>query len=404
MKITELATEHIARFDEWAEKWVQVGLSTEPADFDRAIEAALKVYELENRNQPMIILRMGSPLGALVGRRLSLFFLRELKKMAPVHPSEDALDQILNQAWTASGHGHVGKKIRNQVMEQIRFHIRESGGEYGEAQGEEGVRREEIWDQAWKQIWEQVRWQVRWQVREQVRGPVWDQVQDQVWEQVRWHAQAKGLFWEQGFQSGATNAPYISVVSFFRDIVGLEFVNPAQELFNVAETLALSCGPVWWHENVLVISDRPEQIRRDGEGRLHNDAGPSICFRDGWSMYHWHGVAIPGDWVTGGPPSAKEALLWENMEQRQVACEMVGWKNILKELSAKVINEDDDPEIGILLEAEIPDSGKERFLKVRCGTGREFVLPVPPHVNTALEANAWTWDIEDYEYRPEVRT
>ena len=41
MKITELAPEHIARFDEWAEKWVQIGLSTEPADFDRAIEAAL---------------------------------------------------------------------------------------------------------------------------------------------------------------------------------------------------------------------------------------------------------------------------------------------------------------------------------------------------------------------------
>ena len=73
-------------------------------------------------------------------------------------------------------------------------------------------------------------------------------------------------------------------------------------------------------------------------------------------------------------------------------------------MDLKVIDEDGDPEIGTLLEADIPDSGKERFLKVRCVTGREVVLPVPPHVNTALETNAWAWDMEDYEYRPEVRT
>ena len=93
------------------------------------------------------------------------------------------------------------------------------------------------------------------------------------------------------------------------------------------------------------------------------------------------------------------------MEQRRAACAIIGWKCILEELDAKVIDEDGDPEIGILLlEAEIPDSGRERFLKVRCGTGREFVLPVSRHVQTALQANAWTWAIEDYEYRPEVRT
>jgi hypothetical protein len=107
------------------------------------------------------------------------------------------------------------------------------------------------------------------------------------------------------------------------------------------------------------------------------------------------------------PPSAKEALLWSNMEDRRIIIEHIGWLNILKELNTRVIDEDGDPEIGILLEAEIPDAvflGRERFLQVRCGTGRTFVLPVPPHVKTALEANAWTWGLEDYEYKPEVRT
>ena len=83
---------------------------------------------------------------------------------------------------------------------------------------------------------------------------------------------------------------------------------------------------------------------------------------------------------------------------------MVKWVNILKELDAKVIDEDGDPEIGTLLEADIPDSGKERFLQVRCGTGRDFVLPVPKTMRTAIEANAWTYGLDVKDFQPEVRT
>lgn len=93
-----------------------------------------------------------------------------------------------------------------------------------------------------------------------------------------------------------------------------------------------------------------------------------------------------------------------NMEQRRAACEMIGWDKILHELKAKTIDRDDDPEIGELVEVELPESGKERFLRVRCGTGRRFALCVPREMKTALEANAWTWNLKPNEYNPEVRT
>jgi hypothetical protein len=93
------------------------------------------------------------------------------------------------------------------------------------------------------------------------------------------------------------------------------------------------------------------------------------------------------------------------MEQRRAACEIVGWANILRELDSKVIDEDDDPEIGTLLECEIPDSGKERFLQVKCGTGRAFVLHVPKECYTALEAQAWMFQLDVKSFiKPEVRT
>ena len=92
-------------------------------------------------------------------------------------------------------------------------------------------------------------------------------------------------------------------------------------------------------------------------------------------------------------------------EERRAACEILGWANILRELDAKVINEDGDPEIGTLVEVDLPDIGKEKFLRVLCGTKREFALPVPPDMKTALQANAWTFgmDIKDFVV-PEVRT
>ena len=195
-----------------------------------------------------------------------------------------------------------------------------------------------------------------------------------------------------------------SWVSFLRDVCELEIKSEILEKFKVNESLVQSCGWTWWHENVLAISDRPAEIHRDQEGRLHAEKGASIVYRDGWSLYHWHGVSIPKEWVTGMPPSAKDALTWSNIEQRRAACEIVGWASILQQLNAKVIDEDGDEEIGTLLEATIPDSGKERFLSVKCGTGRSFVLPVPRDMKTAIQANAWTYGLDPKEFSPEVRT
>lgn len=77
-----------------------------------------------------------------------------------------------------------------------------------------------------------------------------------------------------------------------------------------------------------------------------------------------------------------------------------------KEFFINVMNSysDEDPQIGELLSVNLPDIGQKKFLRVTCGTGRKFALPVPPEMETALEANAWTWGLEPNQYKPEVRT
>ncbi len=158
-------------------------------------------------------------------------------------------------------------------------------------------------------------------------------------------------------------------------------------------------------EFVCFVSERPSLIKRDAEGRLHCDDGPALAFQDGEYLYHHHGVKIPEEWIKDPSSLTPEiALTWENIEQRRAAMEKLGWDKVISSLSPKTIDKDGDPQIGELLEVDLPDSPQSRFLKVLCGTGRTFYLPVPAEMKTALEANAWTYDLSPEDYTPEIRT
>jgi hypothetical protein len=395
-KVTKLTPEQIALFGEWSERWINIGLSTEPADFDKATAAALKAYELCNLKRPMVVLRMGSPYAATFGGALAWMYLREIEKVAKIpkvgaQVGDQVGDQVWAQVWDQVS-DQVGDQVGDQVWAQVWDQVRDQVGD-------------QVGDQVWAQVRAQVWAQVRAQVWVQVRDQVGDQVGDQVRAQVRdqgFVAAKDGL--NNDGASGLLWSSFAAWVSYFRDVCGWE--NPALEKFTVAEDMVKSCGWTWWHQNVLAISDRPKKINRDAEKRLHCETGPSIEYRDGWSLWHWHGVSVPRGWIEDKASlTAKTALTWENIEQRRAACEILGWAKVLSELNATVIDTDPEPHVGQLLEVELPDIGRERFLSVTCGTGRHFALPVPSSMKTALEANCWTYGIDaDRSMIPETRT
>lgn len=197
---------------------------------------------------------------------------------------------------------------------------------------------------------------------------------------------------------GSQDASWLSFYDFFQEHFGI-----VPKIRGLVET-AKTCGWIWTFDELAIITDRPTEIKFDDRGLLHNEKGPSITYKDGLEVYSWHGTRVPGKWIKEGI-SASEAITWPNIEQRRAACEIIGWAKILDELGAKIIDQDVDPEIGTLLEVDLPDIGKERFIRVQCGTKREFALPVPPTLKTALGAQAWMVGLDEEDFdSPEFRT
>ena len=53
-QITKLTAEQSARMGEWVAKWLAVGLSTVPADFDAAEQAMRNLYAITKNAQPPV--------------------------------------------------------------------------------------------------------------------------------------------------------------------------------------------------------------------------------------------------------------------------------------------------------------------------------------------------------------
>jgi len=347
-KITEITPEQEARFPEWVDKWVKVGLNTSPTDKSIGRTAALEMYDAIGYERPSVVIQMSSPYASSMGGAYAVIQMAGL---------EDGLtlDQI---------RGRIGTNIKEDIFASVAE-----------------------------------------QVSEQMKQKFSTSEKTNVKDADLFNVDITGNTVTSNFYGGAFYVSWLAFVTFLRDVMNWE--NSVLDIIPTYERLCRNAGSVWWHEDVVALSDNPLHIKFDEEERLHCEDGPAIKYADGWSLYSWHGTRVPGKWLTDtkNSLSASEAITWEDIEQRRCACEILGWAVILDELDAVTINDDGDPEIGVLLEVDLPDVGKERFLRVRCGTGRDFCLPVPPDVETALAAQSWTWGIDESEFiKPDVRT
>ena len=315
-------------------EWLTAGLSTDPADFDTAETSVTALYAAINKPRPYFV-RVSSPLAAELYINLLCTTWPEIMK-------------------------------RGQLRDQLG-----------------GRLRDQLGGQLWGQLWDQLGGQLRGQLRDQLGGQLWGQLRDQLGGQKlsfmgTWFYGAWDFYW-MWLEGGRR--------------VGAVYSDRENAMLDAHVAISRSIG--WWYpfNDFVILTDRPEQIRRNGDGQLHNEHGMALRYRDGTGVHAWNGQRVPAEWIENpGSIGPAEALTWPNADQRAAAMQIAGMANVLREAGARTVDAHTNPLIGELVEVSHPAIGKrERFVIAHERTdrsGRIFGIPVPPDTKTALEGQA----------------
>jgi hypothetical protein len=173
--------------------------------------------------------------------------------------------------------------------------------------------------------------------------------------------------------------------------------------------IAKSAGWWWPFTDAVILTERPELIERDMQGRLHAERGPAIRYRDGWSIYVWHGVRVPASIIEHPETITAKAITAEsNAEIRRVMVTRMGAERYVAELGVRRTQADD---YGELYRVSRPDDSDLVLVKVQNSTPepdghfKDYFLRVHPDCQSAREGIAWSFAKDTASaYEPAVET
>jgi len=214
---------------------------------------------------------------------------------------------------------------------------------------------------------------------------------------------------------GQNEAYWVAFYKFCRDVLGVVYEKDKSEKLDLWSEISQSCGWWWPYENFCFISDRPELVKWEEANespRLHCENGPAIKFRDGYTVYAWHGIRVAEKLIERPETITVEEIAQENnVEMRRIMIERYGRTRYLQDSGAEMVQED---KYGKLWKKEVKDDEPICMVEVLNAyseldeNGNEvrktYFLAVPPNMKTAHEAVAWTFFKTPEEYNPLVET
>lgn len=168
-----------------------------------------------------------------------------------------------------------------------------------------------------------------------------------------------------------------------------------------------------WYLHVLngriLVVLRPEIVTRRGQSDLpHNDSGSAIRWSDGSEWWCWDGVRVPRHIIENPERLTLATIRTEtNIPRRRAYIDRYGIGKFMLESGARIV---DQSAMGTLY--LLDQSRDEPLQAVRVtnsspepdGSYREYFLRVPPGPRSVREALAWTFFMDEDQYRPGVET
>lgn len=172
--------------------------------------------------------------------------------------------------------------------------------------------------------------------------------------------------------------------------------------------LSQNASAVMCLDGVVFICEKPHSFHLTDGLRLHYETGPALAYVDGTQEFAWEGVLVP-KFVIEDPESISVETIEraDNIEVRRAMLDRFGPSRYIIESGVEPIHED---QYGILYRREL--AGDEPLVLLRVvnstaepdGSFKEYFLRVPPHIEIARQAAAWTFEMDADDYGPLVET
>jgi hypothetical protein len=252
-KIQSLTPEQAAAMPEYVNKWVSIGLSTEPTDEEKGTAAIVKMYKIGGRKAPQVYW-FDSPLTAI---------------LAAAGPRSQRLSQIRSQ-------------VCDQILNPVRSHVHDRVNDQVFDQVFDQVRNPVHYLTA--DILEHIRGQMIVQTFNQIISQLKDQVNDRVFNQI---AGLTKNHWYWGLPGGLGTAHICAIYDFFANAMHLDIgYEKLAGIIGVAEQASI----VYTFRDCAFAVRKMRKCSLDEQGRLHCEDGPAILFNDGFALYARHGV------------------------------------------------------------------------------------------------------------------
>jgi hypothetical protein len=423
-RIENLTDAQKARFDEFIDKWMAIGLSTKKADRVMAENGIEEAYKIAGLKKPKVVWTL-SPLSSGITRYTVFEIIKHdvpsvrdsvwASVGASVGDSVRASvgDSVWDSIWSSvrdSVWASVGASVRDSVGYSVRDSVEASVRDSVEASVRDSIWssvRDSVWasvgasvrDSVWSSVRDSVEASVGASVRDSVGSSVRDSVRDSIWDSVRssvwasvgasvrdsvWSS-VRDSIWDSAY--GSHDSHWLGFYDYLNDVVKLEaHTEKLKGLWMIAQSAN------WFlpHENICWISER-HNICKLKEGRIHADGGPAIQYPDGFSIWALNGVRVPQS-IAETPAEKIDAniiLKEQNAEVRREIVRKIGIERVCKKLNAKCIDKSNDGVYELLI-LDLGDGRKRPYLKMLNPSIRCYHIEgVSPGITTIDGALIW---------------
>lgn len=316
-RITRLTKKQRAMFRPWADKWIEIGLRTGPADRPKFAKAVEECYSYTDTPFPGRIYWVQNPAVLSIASPM-LGYLFEFSKQNGMNRA--LLDRLVDASLAKLKTKH--ELLYTSTLAVIAEASNDILGMNPSVTPPKPTKKE------------------------------FDSLVDDLKRMVRstWNNSIGGQLWVGSWYWGG------SWVSFFREVCKLELPGNLWDRSRSLEAIIESCS--WWypHTHFVMATERPAQIHREltdpnvergwTSHRLHHDSQEAMEFPDGWGIHVIHGILVSKQ-VVEAPETLtiKQITNEPNTEIRRIMMQRFGYDRYIKESGAKCVDQMDDAKL-----------------------------------------------------------